>query len=118
MTHVLGGHVKGPVSARVLGVPYAAVTARVEKGRLQLAVMPDTEPLAKLAPPFGDEFPALRMLAWDAQVAPVPESLHIVGPDGKRLRATSVLVVSVETFDPWHLVADVALDVWNAARWV
>jgi hypothetical protein len=34
------------------------------------------------------------------------------------LRATSVLVVSVETFDPWHLVADVALDVWNAARWV
>jgi len=118
MTHILNRHVKGEVRGRVLGVPYAAVTARAEKDRLQLAVMPETEPLARDATPFGDEFPAFRVLRWDAIVEALPESLRIVGPDGKTLRASGVLVMTVETFDPWHLVADVAPAVWAAARWL
>lgn len=86
---------------RQLGQPRAAVRVRVEGGRKGQALVIDPEP----------EEP-IMVLKADAQVALLPTRVPVLDPTGRRVKASGIFVVTVETFDPFHAVCDMPKDWW------
>lgn len=114
MTHILTRHTKGDVRSYVLGKPHAAVRVRVEgPALLRVHIVYEKNPDGT-----DSTRPTLPVLTWDAQLAPLPETIRVVGHDGSRVHAErrSLFVITTETFDPWHNLAVMPLHVWQAAR--
>jgi hypothetical protein len=65
----------------------ACVTARYEDGKLWIQ-------------------DGIGVTKTDAIFVELPERIAVVGSDGKRIKATGKFFVSVETFNPFHLVVD------------
>jgi hypothetical protein len=54
--------------------------------------------------------PGLHIAKGDVQWLVLPEEWRIVSPDGDVIRPSGTFLVTVETFDPCHMVADVRDD--------
>lgn len=70
--------------------PRAVVTVRYEAPNL-LRVQPDM-PIGVVKPDVG--------------MVPVPDRIKVVDPKGKAIRPSGKFLVSTESFNPYHLVAD------------
>ena len=92
---------KSEVYGRTLGKPRACVTVKVEKDRLVL-VEPE------------DDKPNIGIAKMDTQWSEVPERIKVVGPDGKVIKPSKgkKFYVSIETFDPFHLVMEAGDGDW------
>ena len=75
-----------------LGKPRAAVLVRFDPSLKALVLVEDE---------------ALFVLRADALLAALPEDVHVLSPEGKRIEATGAFHVTTETFDPLHAVTDV-----------
>jgi hypothetical protein len=76
--------------AAALGRPYAAVMVGVEDRGRVLRVVTGEIVIARA----------------DALVVDLPPDVRVIDPDGGPIRQSGRFLVTVETFDPYHLVLD------------
>ena len=48
----------------------------------------------------------VAILGHDAIIAPLPKDVVVVTEDGEAIEASRGFWVTIETFDPWHLLMD------------
>lgn len=92
---------KNEVYSRTLGKPRACVKVRVEKDTLVVC-----EP--------EDDKPNISVAKTDTQWSEVPDRVTVVGADGKVIKPSKgkKFYVTVETFDPFHLVMEAGDGDW------
>ena len=71
-----------------LGIIRAAVKVRYDTKKKALILVRETP----------------MVLKADALIAPIPETIPVLDPDGKRIKGK--FYVTVETFDPFHMVVE------------
>lgn len=102
--HFLGGPIqRRELSAFQLNKPRAAVCTRVDAKAKALV----------LEPPDDEEHTGICVAKPDTLWCALPQEWSIIGPDGKQIMVEKkrMFIVTTETFDPYHLVADVPEDV-------
>jgi hypothetical protein len=84
-------------SARPLARPHAAVRVRFSRlaSRRTLTVCSD------------EDDPCLCVMRADASVVRLPADVAVVEPDGTPIKPSRTFMVTLETFNPYHLLSDV-----------
>lgn len=89
--------------ARALGQPHAAVEVKVT-GDAELAMRA-----------WAENSAAIVIAKHDVIWVELPERFHVLGPDGREVLREKHLrrLITIETFNPYHLIADVRADLWR-----
>ena len=51
--------------------------------------------------------PGIKMLTHDALIVPLPKNVLVLDEDGKAIQPVGTFYVTLESFDPFHLLADI-----------